>query len=72
MKKINLKSVVWKEGKQYVSQCLDVEISSFGATKHQALKNLHEALELYFEDKPLPKKSAVINPVIASVALTHA
>ncbi len=47
---LNLKNVVWKEGKYYVAQCLNVEVSSFGKTKKEALKNLDEALVLYFED----------------------
>jgi len=50
MTKFNLQSVVWKEGKYYVAQCLNVDISSFGRNKKEALKNLDEALELYFED----------------------
>ena len=49
MKK-SLKSVVWKEGKHFVAQCLNVEVSSFGKSKQEALVNLDEALELYFED----------------------
>jgi len=73
MKNIDLKSVVWKEGDHYISQCLDVEVSSFGKTKKQALSMLAEALELYFEDAPLPKKSErAKNPSIASVKLAHA
>ena len=28
-----LKNVVWKEGKYYVAQCLNVDVSSFGKTK---------------------------------------
>ncbi len=51
MKRINLKNIVWKEGKYYVAQCLNVDVSSFGKTKKEALDNLEEALELYFEDK---------------------
>ena len=51
MRTINLKNVVWKEGKHYVAQCLNVDISSFGNSKKEALKNLDEALELYFEDE---------------------
>lgn len=51
MKKIALKSIVWKEEKYYVSQCLNVEVSSFGKNKKEALQNLEEALELYFEDE---------------------
>ena len=42
MRKIDLKSVVWKEREHYVSQCLEVDVSSFGKTKKGALS-------LYFE-----------------------
>jgi predicted RNase H-like HicB family nuclease len=48
MRKIDLKSVVWKEGEFYVSQCLEVDVSSYGKTKKQALAMLQDALELYF------------------------
>jgi len=41
---------VWKESDHYVAQCLNVDISSFGETKTDALKNLKEALALFFED----------------------
>jgi predicted RNase H-like HicB family nuclease len=47
MKKI--KYVIYKEGKYYVSQCLNVDISSFGTTIDEASANLKEALQLYFE-----------------------
>ena len=36
MKKIDLQNVVWKEGKYYVAQCLNVDVSSFGKTKKEA------------------------------------
>jgi len=72
MRKIDLKSVVWKEGKYYVSQCLEVDVSSFGKTKKEALAMLQEALELYFEDIPLPKKTEEKDPIIASVKLQSA
>lgn len=52
MKKITLQNIVWKEGKNFVAQSLSPDISSFGKTKKEALKNLREALELYFEDAP--------------------
>ncbi|MBS4027650.1 MAG: hypothetical protein KGZ58_03340 [Ignavibacteriales bacterium] len=41
--------IIWQEGKHYVSQCLDVEVSSFGETIDEAKHNLREAVELYFE-----------------------
>lgn len=72
MRKIDLKSVVWKEGEYYISQCLEVEVSSFGKTRKKALNNLQDALELYFEDIPLPKKLGVKNPIITSVELQYA
>jgi predicted RNase H-like HicB family nuclease len=46
-----LKYVIQKEGKYYVSQCLNVDVSSFGNTIQEAIENLNEALLLYFEDK---------------------
>ena len=73
MRKIGLKSVIYKEGDSYISQCLDVEVSSFGKTKKEALAMLQDALELYFEDMPFPKKSQRIKNVsIATVELQHA
>ncbi|MCK9401668.1 MAG: type II toxin-antitoxin system HicB family antitoxin [Bacteroidales bacterium] len=47
-----IKYIIYKEGKYYVSQCLNVEISSFGSTIDEAASNLKEALDLYFEDEP--------------------
>ncbi len=73
MRQIDLKSVVWKEGNYYISQCLDVDVSSFGKSKKEALAMLQDALELYFEDEPLPKKTErVKNPVVVSVRLQYA
>lgn len=72
MRKIDLKSVIWKEGNYYISQCLEVEVSSFGKTRQEALDNLQDALQLYFEDIPLTKKAEVKNPMITSVPLQYA
>lgn len=46
-----LKYIIQKEGKYYVAQCLNVDISSFGETQEESIYNLNEALELYFQDK---------------------
>ncbi|MGB7759825.1 MAG: type II toxin-antitoxin system HicB family antitoxin [Bryobacteraceae bacterium] len=40
---------VWREGKWYVSQCLELDIASQGESEGEALANLKEALELHFE-----------------------
>ncbi len=41
---------VWREGDWFVAQCLEVDVASQGETERQALANLREALELYFEE----------------------
>ncbi len=40
---------VWRKGDWFVSQCLEVDVASQGQTEEEALANLSEALELYFE-----------------------
>ena len=72
MRKINLKATIWKEGKYYVSQCLNVDVASFGATKKEALANLEEALELYLQDIKTPKLTKVERPDIVSFKLQYA
>ena len=52
-------------GEVYVARCLAVEVASHGDTHEQALANLREALELYFEDSPVPEVD--VNPELASV-----
>ena len=41
--------VIRQEGKYFVSQCLNVNVSSFGKTIDETCRNLKEAVELYFE-----------------------
>jgi len=52
-------------GEVYVARCLAVEVASHGGTHDEALANLREALELYFEDSPVPEMDA--NPELALV-----
>lgn len=56
MKKIVIKNLyqqisalVWKEDSLYVAKALEIEIASQGRNKKEALNNLKEAIELYFE-----------------------
>ena len=69
---IQLQNVVWKEGKYYVGQCLNVGVSSFGKTKKEALNNLNEALELYFEDQKPTNLVKIENISIVKHQLQHA
>jgi predicted RNase H-like HicB family nuclease len=70
--KLNLTYVIWKEGRYYVSQCLNIDVSSFGKTKKEALSNLQEAVELYLEDAPRSQILAVEHPAIHRRLLQYA
>lgn len=49
-KPVRMTAAVTKEGTWFVARCLEVEVTSQGATLEEALENLREALELYYED----------------------
>jgi len=53
---------IWREDDWYVSQCLEVDVASQGKSEEEALENLKEALELYFEppNATLPPKIRTI------------
>jgi predicted RNase H-like HicB family nuclease len=50
---------LWQEGDWFVAQYLEVDIASQGETEEEALTNLQEASELYFEP-PRPIQKPVI------------
>ena len=50
---------VYREDEFHVAQCLNVEVSSFGSTRPEAIANLKEAVELYFEGEESPAFTAV-------------
>jgi predicted RNase H-like HicB family nuclease len=47
--KVKLPALTWKEGDVYVADCPAVKIASQGDTEEEAVANLKEAIELYFE-----------------------
>jgi predicted RNase H-like HicB family nuclease len=55
----SIKYCIYQEEPYYVAQCLNVEVSSFGDTVEEALANLKEAVELYFEDEESPVFMAI-------------
>ncbi len=71
MKKIEFQAVVYKEGKYYVVQCLDVDVSSYGKAEKEALTALTEALEFYFEDNPKQKINHIQTPILRTLRLQH-
>ena len=61
-------AAVTHEGDWQAPRCLEVEVASQGHTVEEALANLREALELYFEDETLPE--GLEPPIIATVELS--
>lgn len=72
MIKQSLHFVLWKEGKHFVSQCLNVDVSSFGKSRDEAVKNLNEALALYFEDDHTVQHETIESPEIISMPFVYA
>ncbi|HUZ02002.1 MAG TPA: type II toxin-antitoxin system HicB family antitoxin [Thermomicrobiaceae bacterium] len=64
MKRTFSASIV-QEGDWYVAQCLEIDVASQGETEAEALDNLREALELYFEE-PHP----TITPPVEHIEVT--
>jgi predicted RNase H-like HicB family nuclease len=46
-----LKYIVYQEGKYFVSQCLNVDVASFGKSIDESVANLKDAVGLYFKDE---------------------
>jgi len=65
-----IKYVIYQEGKYFVSQCLNVDISSFGKTVEEASANLVEVLQLFFEDDKAKNDYVLIkDPLIGETSL---
>ncbi len=62
------KYIIYKEGDYYVSQCLNVDISSFGSNVQDAIENLKEAVALYFDDNDEIDSFPIINETMLGEA----
>ena len=51
---LNLTAAVAPDDDRFMARCIEVPVVSQGPTVDEALANLTEALELYFEDEPAP------------------
>lgn len=66
---MSFESIIWKEGNYYVGQCLNIDVSSFGETKQEALDNLREAVELYLEDDGSENYQTVETPELFTLSI---
>lgn len=65
-KKRTFAASVWREGKWYVAQCLEVDVASQGRSESAALKNLADALALHFKS-PVATLAPRVRPVEVTV-----
>lgn len=63
-----LQATTWREGDLFVAQCLEVDIASQGSTSAEALENLREAVELFFESA---SENEIRERVRENLDLTH-
>ena len=56
---IKVQAVLWKEDNVYVIKDVYTGVTTQGRTPEDAMKNLREALELYFEEFPDKKEEYV-------------
>lgn len=68
MNKISLNALVWKEDKLFVAKSLEINVASQGKTKEEALTNLKEALNLFFECE---EKSKISIPLLENPQITR-
>ena len=64
-----ISALVWKEDNWYVAKGLEVEVASQGRTKKEAVQNLQEALELYFEDTPKDVLKSIMS--LSDISVEH-
>ena len=67
--KRTLTAAISREEDWYVARCIEVEVASQGKTEAEALANLTEALELYFDNDGPPSipEPHVIKQVVLEV-----
>jgi predicted RNase H-like HicB family nuclease len=68
----NLKYVVYQEDRYYVSQCLNVDVASFGETIDEAVENLKEAFELYFDNEDAEREYHEVGNALIGHAIINA
>ena len=60
--------IVQKEEEWYVAKCIDNSIASQGKSIEEALNNLKEAIELYYQDeKPIMPKQVLVTTLEVNV-----
>jgi len=59
-------AAVHREDDWYVTQCLDVDVCSQGASIDEAVRNLAEAVQLYLDEVDEPQQHVTATPLVTS------
>lgn len=62
-----LHALIWQEKKLFVSKCIELEITSQGKSKTEAISNLEEAINLFLEDEKITVPKGVANLSLANL-----
>ena len=66
--KIKYNVIIQKEEDWYVAKCIENNVASQGKTIEESLKNLKEAIELYYEtEEPVEPKELLITTLEVAV-----
>ena len=68
----SFKYVVYREGEYFVSQCLNLDIASFGTSVDDAVENLKDAVSLYLADEDTGQLYHSVEDAIVGEALINA
>ena len=63
---------VYRADAFFVAQCLNVGVSSFGPTRDEAVSNLKEAVELYFEGEADTTAYTLVTDVCVGQGMVNA
>ena len=65
-------TVITREEKWYVAQCIELGVVSQGKTIDQAEKNLREAVGLYLKDSPKRRRAVSRHaPFVTTMRISH-
>lgn len=66
--KIKYNVIIQKEEEWYVAKCIENNVASQGKTVEESLRNLKEAIELYYEtEEPVEPKEVLITTLEVAV-----
>jgi predicted RNase H-like HicB family nuclease len=63
---VRLTAIITRQNDRFVARAVEVDVTAGGQSIEESLTQLGEALELYFEDRPLPTidpDGPIISPV---------